>query len=343
MTYNHLTWDDRLKIEALLRVKTRISEIAKVIGCHRSTIYREIKRGKYIHTMDYFDEERYSPEMAQADCDLKVSMRGRPQLKIENDYAYAEYIEKKIIKEKYSPAAVLGELARTGQYKRFKTKICVRTLYNYIDNGIFLNLTNKDLPVKCNKNKRHYYKIRKRAARGDSIEKRDKSVETREEFGHWEMDTVVGKQKTKECLLVLTERKTRKEIIRLLKEHTANCVVEALNNLELTIEHFDKIFKTVTCDNGSEFMDLEGIKKSIISSKDRFKVYYCHSYSSWERGSNENCNKLIRRFYKKQTSFKGCSEKDIIFLEEWINNYPRAIFNYDTAQNRYVAELEKIC
>lgn len=341
--YKHLTWDDRLKIEALLRVKTRISEIAKVIGCHRSTIYREIKRGKYIHTMDYYDEERYSPELAQADCDFKVSMRGRPQLKIENDYEYAEYIEQKILEEKYSPAAVLGELERTGEYKRFKTKICVRTLYNYINDGVFLHLTNKDLPVKAHKKKRHYYRIRKRAAKGDSIEKRSDSINTRQEFGHWEMDTVVGKQKTKECLLVLTERKTRKEIIKLLKEHTTKCVVEALNELEKSIADFRKIFKTVTCDNGSEFMDFEGMKKSCIYDTDRFQVYYCHSYSSWERGSNENCNKLIRRFYKKKTSFKKCTQKDIMILEKWINNYPRKIFGYDTAENRYIEELKKIC
>ena len=113
--------------------------------------------------------------------------------------------------------------------------ICTTTLYSYIDKGIFLHLTNKNLPVKKNK-KRTYKKVKKtqaRASAGESIEKRPEEIETREEFGHWEMDTVKGKRgKSKNSLLVLTERKTRDEIVMKLPEHTAAAVVNALDVIE---------------------------------------------------------------------------------------------------------------
>ena len=122
-----------------------------------------------------------------------------------------------------------------GKEGEFSTTICVTTLYSYIDKGIFLKLTNKDLPVKKNK-KRGYHKVKKQQARanaGESIEKRPEEIDKREEFGHWEMDSVIGKRgKSKNTLLVLTERKTRDEIIFKLPDHTAEAVVAAVDRLE---------------------------------------------------------------------------------------------------------------
>ena len=132
----------------------------------------------------------------------------------------------------FTAVVVLAAVATSGI--EFSTTISVRTLYRYIDNGIFLKLTNKHLPVKGKKKKKNKkVQVQKRAAAGESIENRPDEVATRETFGHWEMDTVKGKQGvTKSCMLVLTERKTRDEIIFKLKDQKAESVVDALDRLE---------------------------------------------------------------------------------------------------------------
>lgn len=185
---------------------------------------------------------------------------------------------------------------------------------------------------------------RTRAQKGDSIEKRPEVVNTRETFGHWEMDTVVGlRGKSKKSLLVLTERKTRKEIIMELKRHTAAEVVKSLNKLERKWgKMFYKVFKTITVDNGSEFADFEGMEKAAHRKGSRVKLYYCHPYSSCERGSNENQNRMIRRHVPKGTDFDTVSGDTVKQIEIWINNYPRRLFNYGTAEERFNEEMAKL-
>ena len=151
--FYHLTHDDRIKIEALLKEKHTPKEIANNIGCHISTIYRELKRGRYEHrNSDWTTEERYSPDIADEKYRENLAAKG-PGLKIGNDIELAEYIENKIVNEKYSPGAVLGEIKHKGI--TFSVTISKTTLYSYIDKGIFLHLTNKDLPVKKNEKKKY--------------------------------------------------------------------------------------------------------------------------------------------------------------------------------------------
>ncbi|MCM1104095.1 MAG: IS30 family transposase [Clostridium sp.] len=342
--FHHLTRDDRLKIEALLKEKHTPQEIADNIGVHVSTIYREQKRGRYTHLLsDLTTEERYSPDIADEKYRNNLAEKG-PGLKIGNNIELANYIEDRIINDNYSPAAVLGEIQQKGL--QFGVTICVTTLYSYIDKGIFLNLTNDALTVKKNQ-KRAYKKVqrqRARAQKGDSIEKRPEEVESRETFGHWEMDTVVGKQGvSKKSLLVLTERKTRKEIIIELKQHTAENVARALNRLERQAgAMFYKIFKTITVDNGSEFQDCEGLEKALNRKGSRTKIYYCHPYRSCERGSNENQNRMIRRRIPKGTDLDQIDKKTIKEVEDWINNYPRRLFGYASANEMFEKEIAAI-
>lgn len=101
---------------------------------------------------------------------------------------------------------------------------------------------------------------------------------------------------------------------------------------------FTKIFQTIAVDNGSEFADYSGMERSIGGGK-RTKVYYCHPYSSYERGSNENLNKIIRRWYPKGVSFANATDADIAKVENRMNNYPRGIFGYDTSAERYIREI----
>ncbi len=158
---------------------------------------------------------------------------------------------------------------------------------------------------------------------------------------NWEMDTVIGRIKGGgSVLLVLTERLTRYEIIMKMKHKTAAEVVRCLSRLERKYgSRFKRVFRTITVDNGSEFMDTEGMEKSCRTKGKRIQIFYCHPYSSWERGSNENANAIIRRFIPKGTLIEEYSEKQILKIEQWINNYPRKILGYQNARTLYEEHL----
>lgn len=342
--FKHLSQNDRIKMETMLNSGHKVVEVAEYLHVHRSTIYREIKRGEYTHrNSDYTEETRYSSDLGQKNHDWNAQGKGR-NIKIGNDRPLAEYIEGKIIEDKYSPEAALAAAAESGI--EFTTSISVRTLYRYIDKGIFLKLTNKDLPVK-GKRKKHNkrVKVQKRASAGESIENRPDEVKDREIFGHWEMDTVKGKQGvTKSCMLVLTERKTRDEIIVKLPDQKAASVVEAIDRLERKWgDMFTKVFRSITVDNGVEFSDYEGLERSVLhEGEKRTFAFYCHPYSSWERGSNENNNRLIRRHIPKGEGFDEKQDRDIEYIENWINNYPRGIFGFKTSAQLFEEEIRKL-
>lgn len=342
--FKHLSQNDRIKMETMLNSGHKVVEVAEYLHVHRSTIYREIKRGEYTHrNSDYTEETRYSSDLGQKNHDWNAQGKGR-NIKIGNDRPLAEYIEGKIIEDKYSPEAALAAAAESGI--EFTTSISVRTLYRYIDKGIFLKLTNKDLPVK-GKRKKHNkrVKVQKRASAGESIENRPDEVKDREIFGHWEMDTVKGKQGvTKSCMLVLTERKTRDEIIVKLPDQKAASVVEAIDRLERKWgDMFTKVFRSITVDNGVEFSDYEGLERSVLhEGEKRIFAFYCHPYSSWERGSNENNNRLIRRHIPKGEDFDEKQDRDIEYIENWINNYPRGIFGFKTSAQLFEEEIKRL-
>lgn len=341
--FKHLTWNDRLKIEAFLKCGKPVQEIADEIGVHRNTIYNEIKRGRYTHkNSDWTEEERYSPEIAHAAYKEHLAAKG-PGLKIGKDYRLAEYIERRIVEDGFSPAAVLGEIKVKGL--KFDTMICEATLYSYIKKGVFLTLEMTHLPCK-GKQKRSYKRIKKtkpvkRKSAGKSIEKRSPEVAERKNVGHWEMDCVDGKKRTKEALLVLSERKARKEIMVKMKDKTRESVVAALDRLERRFgSMFSKIFQTITVDNGSEFADVEGLERSCLrKGQKRTQVFYCHPYSSHERGTNENINGMIRRWFPKGTDFGKVSTKDVQVVEDWLNAYPREILGFRTADEVFAEEV----
>ncbi len=343
--YSHLSKAARLKVEALLQARLKVTEIAKIIGVDRSTIYREIKRGQYEGLTKLLEKEkRYSADIAENKYRENLSQKG-PSLKIGKDHALAAYIEDRILNDGLSPEAVLGEMKVTGKEKEFTVTICTTTLYSYIDKGIFLYLTNKDLPEKTRRKKkyRRIRRIQKRAAAGDSIEKRPKNVDTRAEFGNWEMDTVRGKQGvTKSCILALTERKTRYEILFLLPDGTTASVVQALDRLENKYrERFPYIFKTITVDNGVEFSDCESMSKSTLHEGERTKMFYCHPYSSFERGSNENLNRMMRRKIPKGTNLDKLTDEDVQGVCGWMNRYPRGILGFNSSESEFLKESDK--
>lgn len=334
----YLTEKERYTIEILLKEKLKPKDIAKRLDRDRRTIEREIQRGM-VQMLDYELRyiTKYCADAAQRKHEKACRNKG-PTIKIGHDHELANHIENKIIKEHYSPDAVIGEIKQEGL--TFKTNICTKTLYNYIDKDIFRNISNKDLLIKKNGKPRQYRKtkVALHNLKGSSIEERPKEVEKREEIGHWEMDCVVGKQGgSGETLLVLSERSTRKELIFKIPNKTQKSVIDILDKLERKHKNrFYEIFKTITVDNGPEFLDFNGLEKSIrYKDTKRTKVYYAHPYSSWERGTNENINKMIRRFIPKGTDLKDISHAEVKRIEHWINNYPRRIFKYKSANKMY--------
>ena len=237
-------------------------------------------------------------------------------------------IEKMIKEEKKSPEVVAYELANEGVLE-----VCARTIRNYIYDGNVFDLSEDDMIYnKKHKTKNKNRRIAKHTPPEKSIEYRPKEANNRSEYGHWEGDLVIGKRKKGNVLLTFTERMTREEIIIKIKGKNSKYVVKAINALERKYgKRFYSKFKTITFDNGVEFMDYEGMEKSCLKKGNRTKIYYVHPYCSGERGSNENNNRLIRRWIPKGTSIDEIRKEFIQKIEDWINNYPRAIFDYKSS------------
>ena len=341
--FKQLTYKDRIKIEVLYnKEKRKFTEIGEILGFHRTTISREIKNG----LVDVVDTEwktrlEYSSDLAQKKNEENETAKGA-SLKIGKDIELANYIDKKI-EEKFSPEVIAEKIKKSNE---FKTKISYKTIYNYIKWKI-LNSTTKDLVYgeykKKDENKKEEATKTKISKIGKTIHDRPKEIEKREEIGHWEMDLVEGLKGQREpYLLVLSERKTRKEIIELIPNKAAETIGKALDKIEkrLGIKMFRKVFKTITTDNGSEFRNWSIIEKSYRkNSPPRTTQYYADAYSSWQRGTNENINKMIRRFLPKGTSFKDLTEEKVKIIEKWINNYPRKILGFKTSEEFYQEEL----
>ena len=346
--YRHLSWNDRLTIERMLLKKYPKKAIADAIGCSLGTIYNELARAKYIHTnSDLTNEERYSPDLAEQRYRQMLKKKGKKPLIIQ-DKKLCQYISYMIKEMKYSPEAILLELNNNkGVSLDIKIK-SVNTIYDAIKKGYIPGITMEYLPRRGKKIKRKKSVTTKKAAKvatiGISIEKRPSEINYRETFGHWEMDCVIGKSKNKTTLLVLTERLTRYEIIEKLKAHNTSEVIKALNRIEKRFKSsFYKIFKSITVDNGSEFKDFYGMEKALYRKGKRTNVYYCHPYAPHERGSNENANHLIRRFFSKGIDFdKEINRNKIKVVEYWINTYPRKILKGYTAEEIFLKELKRL-
>ena len=350
----HLKYEDREELEVIIKQnnlakktdKLSQRQIAERLGVSVATINRELKRGKYIYRdSEYREIEGYSADIAQDDYDKKATAKGR-KLKIGSNFKLVEKIEYYIGEENYSPYATIEKIKKDKFY--LETPICERTLYNYIEKELFLNITKVDLPRKGKSSKRKYTRTKRRIRdiSAKRIDDRPEEADERSELGHWEMDCIEsGRGKGRACLLVLAERKSRDILIFKMRAQTQKEVQRQLNQLERKIgfKRFIKKFKSITVDNGSEFLDWRSLEKSCISkgTVPRTQIYYCHPYSSWERGTNEQINGHLRRFIPKGCAISDYSTKEIQEIEDWLNNYPRKILNGQSAIEFIESELNK--
>ena len=328
-TFVHLSETERGEISAYLNVGLSQREIARKLGRDVSTISREIKRGSVPQlNSNYETSIKYFP-----DTGARVYKENRENCGAHSTairaWEFLGYAEKKILQDQWSPDAVVGYAKRQPQFEGTYIP-STKSVYNWIDQGK-LSVINMDLAMKVRRSiKKKKPRVNKRIL-GKSIEERPESVETREEFGHWEIDTVIGKKSNDDALLTLVERKTRKEIVRRIPGKDAASVDVALQAVlaEYMSEPYT-VFKSITADNGSEFSAL-----APLGEQKGFEVYFTHPYTSCERGTNERHNGLIRRFIKKGQPIHTYATKMIGEVEDWLNQLPRKILKYLTPNEAF--------
>lgn len=238
-------------------------------------------------------------------------------------YSYSSFITNvcnEIRLKEWSVDASVSSTVKSGKFKLSET-VCTKTMYNYIDPGL-VDTTNTGLPLKLRRNTRPKRIIQHKRNLGTRIDERPQAVDSRDEFGHWEIDTVIGLQsKTDSALLTITEHQTRNSIVRLIPAKTAGAVTEEINKIKDYFgSKFSQIFKTITGDNDLEFAELSTLEKDTDT-----KIYFAHPYSPHERGTNERHNGLIRKFIPKGVAISKFSIDAIAFIEDWCNQLPRKI------------------
>ena len=301
MRYKQLTQNKRYQIYAYLRIGITQTEIARIIGVHKSTISREIRRNK--------GKRGYRPNQAQRKSEKRLKKR-KARITQEN----WEQIERRLCEE-YSPEQVSNWIR-----KDHDLKVSHEWIYQHIwqdrkrGGTLYQHLRRK---------KKYRNRGRKRDNRGiipnrKSIEERPLIVEKRKRVGDWEADTIIGKGK-KGAIVTLVDRKSRFLRMGLVPNRSKVVVADMIISL---MDGFP--VHTITCDNGKEFADHERIASSLNAD-----VYFAHPYSSWERGTNENTNGLIRQYIPKKTDFRELSISDISFVENRLNTRPRKCISFD--------------
>ncbi len=322
----HLTLTGRIEIQTWKRLDKSNRYIAKELGRSHSTINDEVKRGttvqkKLINGKTLFLEAYYA-ETGEIIYE-KHREASKPRYKLLNVGRFIQYAKQKIQEEKWSPDIVVGRAIELGTYESHE-RVCAKTLYRYIDEGL-MSLTNMDLWLKLQRNTKPKRDRERKRILGQSIDERPQEINDRVTFGHWEIDTVVGrKTKGEPVVLTLTERLTRYQIIIKLTGKNEAAVKETMESLSNGNPHFPMLFKSITADNGSEFASLAEALHGMSS------VYFAHPYSSWERGTNEKHNGILRRFIPKGKSLKNYSSDQIKQITNWMNHLPRKILNYQT-------------
>jgi IS30 family transposase len=301
MRYHQITSEERHTLATLRKQHCSVAEIATIMGRHRSTIYRELKRNCCRYDGGY----RYERAKEQASARRKRAPRNR-RLTAED----WEVIEQ-LLREDLSPEQVSGLLRRERTLE-----VSHETIYQHIwwdkQRGGTLYQHLRQRP----KYRKRYgsYEKRGRVAGKRHISERPAAAERRREIGHWEIDTVVGKG-GKHCIVSLVERVTGCVLIGKLRQRT----VAALNHRLLQlISDYPHLFKTITADNGTEFHGYRQIEQ--ITG---IPIYFATPYHSWERGTNENTNGLIRQYVQKNTSMKTLTQAQCNEIACRLNNRPR--------------------
>ena len=304
----HLTKPQRYTIEAMLKEGHTQSEIARVIGKNKSVVSREIKRNRDLRSGSY------SQDMAQRKYQKR--QKEKPKRVRFTDAVKTEV--ETLLKEDYSPEQVVGTLKKVG-----KDTVSIETIYQYI-------WKNKKQGGSLHKHLRNQgRRYRKRGNSKDNrgviqnrvdIDKRPKVVEDRSRFGDLEVDLIIGKNH-KQAILTINDRASGMLKMTKVKSKKAEEVSRAIVE---QLQDWKPYLHTMTADNGKEFAE-----HLFVAEELNIDHYFAKPYHSWERGSNENLNRLVRQYLPKKTDFTTITDQQIKEIEDKLNNRPRKRFNYE--------------
>ena len=302
--YPQLTQEQRYQIKALLKMEHTQTEIAIVLDVHRSTISRELRRNQ--------GHRGYRPKQAHEKAMQRRQHKARTTITLET----WDLIEEKLSMD-WSPEQISGWLKRHDQQTVSHEHIYQ---YVYADKRIGGEL-HKHLRCQKKRRKRYgSYDFRGRIPARKGIEMRSDAVELRERLGDWEVDTMIGKSH-RGVLLTLCERKSRFTLLRRVGQKSADLVARAMIDLLSWVSHL----KTITADNGREFAAHQLVSHSLCTD-----FFFAHPYASWERGTNENTNGLIRQYLPKQRDLSTVSSDEEIMIMDRLNLRPRKCLDFRT-------------
>ncbi|WP_026831531.1 IS30 family transposase [Exiguobacterium undae] len=308
MSYVHLTTSERVKIDTYLELGFSVRKIAGRLGRQPSTISRELKRNPYYDAS--CADQRYVERKKKCGARTKFTLEKGDRI-----------LEK--LRETWSPEQIAGRLFQ-------EEGLSFKTIYRWIYTG----LVEADSGLLRQKGKRQKPReTRGRFNVGLPISKRPSDVKGRQTFGHWELDTVVsGRGKSKACIATFVERKSRFYLAVPMEDRSAQSMESAIQALHL---YFPLgTFQTATTDRGKEFSCHERIRDTL-----GVPMYFADPYSSWQRGSNENANGLLREFFPKGTDFGKVSRSELAQALAWINGRPRKCLNWKTAYEVFTEEV----
>lgn len=318
--YTHLSVKARRQLYAFRDMKLSVAEIAKRLGKHRSTIYREIGRNQ--------DHSQYLPGIAH---DKTLSRRRHHRRCKINRYPNLQGYVVRRLKEGWSPEQIAGRLRR----RKGKYLICHETIYRFIYQS-----ANKQLYqyLRYKKPRRYQHHVRKSQCRYGAqhiITQRDQAVLTRKEWGHWEGDCIEFSGARRNPVTTLLERKSR--VVLLIKNDTKESE-KVMNGIKEKLEAYtEKVCKTMTFDQGGEFAKFRPLECALGC-----RVYFCHTHSPWEKGSNENMNGRIRQYLPSHCDIQLISQSQLDLIADRLNNIPRKCLNFRTP-NELFSKHYKIC
>jgi IS30 family transposase len=311
MAYHQITSEERYMLSALRRQGLNQAEIARTLGRHRSSISRELRRNH--STWD----GGYRPFVASHRTRARRSCSRRNQRFTQEDFRLVD----SLLRKRWSPEQISGRLRREG-----KLSISHETIYIHVwsdkERGgrlyEYLRCATKK------RRKRHNsYDSRGRLAGKRHISERPAWIEKRRSIGHWEVDTVVGGG-ARDCVATLVERKTGYALIGKLADRTK---AGMSRRLRMLMRRAPEQFKTITSDNGTEFHDYATVEKVTGVT-----FYFATPYHSWERGSNENFNGLLRQYLPKRASQTEVNQRHCDAMARALNARPRKRLGYRTPE-----------
>jgi transposase, IS30 family len=319
--FRHLEAVEREQISILTAQKLSKTQIAKELGRSKSTITREFQRG-VVHNGNYY-------AVTTVENIRKVKFKVRRKRKTDNPEAQKYIIEKIKPPFLWSPEIISFKIK-----EEIGISIGKDSIYTFVYEKPELRqyLAKKHL-AKMPRNKKKKTE-RTLIPNRTGIEERPEKANKREEFGHFEADTIVSRESLA-ALLVIIDRMTRKvkikKLVRKTAELTSSSIIFALqmyNIIQLL---------TITYDNGSEFCWHDKVNEAL-----KTQSFFCNPYSSWEKGTVENINGLIRRFFPKKTDFDKITDEEIQQVEDWINNRPMKVLSYKSPNEKYLELQQKM-